>query len=710
MRTDIPGPALGDNAPKTFKFVKPSARGARRRVATLLAGALVGTVTLVVASTAPAYADATTKYYTIGTPSGAVTNVVATPSNATASASTGFTVKFMAGVALSGGSQDWITITPSVVFASAPLSVDLVGGSCIQAGTSGFGGAGSATATGITIELGSACSISDTSEIEIDFTADAPSTTGTFSIAVTTSKNSTAASSNDINVGISAPTLAAESSAPGANTTYAISDVPVSNLSSNGTSLQLTAAPTQGSGTISFLSSSNGSGYGVSVTPSGGTAVADVVQSASASGASVTLTLATPLADGDSVAVLATGTNPASSSTADTVTVTPGNGTPQTTSSILFGGSVTNVSVTPSDALAGATALYAVDFTSTDAVSAGGSITLKETTGPTGFASVSGILVTDVTGGWHFVASGPTLASGSATIPVSHAISAGDSISVVLANVTNPSTAQTVRDFTVATSGDPVVVDAVPYVLQANASAGVVVTVSPVTTGAVATYAISNVYASAALTGGTSTIQVQGPSGTVFPANASYYSVADSTTPSGSGPVKASVTGGGSASVTFTVPDNINAGDLLTITIGDVINPTASSSSDTITLVGNVTSTAPSGAPSPTTTVPAKVSKSPHATVTDLTSKATVVKETVDLKLRCASAACKGTVTLESGKVVFGKSSFSIKAGKTGVVAVKIVKSGQKLISRAKHHTLAVTAVVTVTGGKTVKEKTTLVG
>ena len=150
-----------------------------------------------------------------------------------------------------------------------------------------------------------------------------------------------------------------------------------------------------------------------------------------------TVTLADALANGDTISVTATGTNPAASGTveADNITVTPGNGTPETTTSIVFGGAVRGVRVTPQDTLAGVTTLYTVDFQASSAVAAKGEILLQELGGPTNFTAVSGILVIDGTAGWHLVATGTTLDDGTAAIQLPDAVNANDSLSVVLANV-----------------------------------------------------------------------------------------------------------------------------------------------------------------------------------------------------------------------------------------------------------------------------------
>lgn len=689
----------------------PSAARLLAGVAVLTATGLAGGLAL---SAGPAYADVTTSTYTVGAPSGAVTDVTATPSGLTVGASANFEVDFRVGTALSGSSSDWVSVVPSTALGSTPSNIDLVDGSCIQAGTNG----GAYSATGVTIDLTSSCSLSVGSQAQVDFQADAPASTGTFSFAVSTSRNLSPAPSNTVTVGAAGPILAASSYAFGANATYTISEVPVANLSSSGTSLTLTAAATQGAATIAFLNTgAGGAGYSVSVAPSSGSASADTVTDASATGATVTLTLATAVADGDTLSITATGTNPAISGSpeADDIAVQPGNGTVETTNPVLFGGSVTGVNVAPSSPVAGATGTYTVSFRATDAVSASGDIYLTEQAGPTGFATVTGTEVVDTTQGWHFVASGASYSTGSATIPLQDAVNAGDDLTVILAGVTNPASSRTIGDFTVATSGDPVAVSAPAYQIGANGSPGVVVTVNPTTTGAVATYTISNLRASAALAGGSGTIELEAPAGTVFPNNPVYYQLSDSTTASGSGTVSAALSGGGTNVVTFTVPNTINSGDALSLTVEDVVNPGTASGTDSIELVGNVTG--PPAVPTTTTTTTVRtttttrppVKKAPRPKLTDLTTKANVTKDVVDLRLRCTAAACTGTVTLTDVTTVVGTSKYKVKAGKTGTVAIRLRAKGTEFLAGAKHHTIKVTAKVTVSGGQTVKQKTTLV-
>ncbi len=105
------------------------------------------------------------------------------------------------------------------------------------------------------------------------------------------------------------------------------------------------------------------------------------------------------------------------------------------------------------------------------------------------------------------------------------------------------------------------------------------------------------------MTADRSTITLEGPSGTVFPNSPSYYLLQDATTPSGSGEVSTPLSGGGTNDVTLTVPSNINAGDLLALTVEDAINPSSASNGYSLIVLGEVTG-------------PSAVAAFPHATST----------------------------------------------------------------------------------------------
>ncbi len=545
-----------------------------------------------------AHADVTSSDYSIG--GGAqVAGVSASPSTVAAVTSTQFKVTFTTDTPLTGSEADSVTITPTAALASTPSNIGITGSSCIQAGTDG----GAYSALSIAINLTPGCNLAAGTQVTVLFTAGAPFAVGTFAFDASTSRSGPARS-NAVTVTPSGPQLSAKSQTPGAETTYAIDGVPIANLTADGISLTLTAAATQGSETINFLNSgSGGAGYTVTYTPPGGAATSDAVTNASASGATTTLTLASGLVSGDTVDVTAAGQNPAPSANpqANDIAVQPGNGTPYKTNSINFGSSVTAVSVIPSLPVAMATTTYAVNFTASDATSSGGDIYLSESDGPTNFETVGGIAVTDNTQHWEFIATGAILSNGAATIPLQDAINAGDSLTVTLAGVTNPGAIGTINDFAVSTSADPVAVSASPYSITANGTPGVAVTVDPSSLGASATYTLSNILAAADLAGGSATIKLEAPAGTVFPSSPSDYGITDDTTPSGSGTVTAALSGAGTNVVTFTLPNSIKQGDELTLKIAEVLNPTLPSSTDAITLVGAVTNLPPT-ALTPSTT------------------------------------------------------------------------------------------------------------
>src|SRR5579875_1900068 len=692
----------------------------------VLGAVLAGTATLggLLLSVAPAFADVTSNHYTIGSPSGAVVNVSASPATVSRGAETSFELVFYVGAAFSGAEGGAISVTPSEALSSAPADVAVVSGSCIQAGTAGAAGPGSSTPTSLVVDLAASCNVAARAKVEVDFSAAAPPGTGSFSFSVTTTANTSPGTSNVVTVVPSQVILSAALQGFGANTTYSIADVPVENLSSGSNTLVLKAAATEGTETLSFLGAP--AGYSVTYTGPSGTA-ADQVTAVSASGPVATLSLADALQNGDRLNITATGTNPPPSGTvqADDITVQPGNGTAQVTNSIVFGGSVRGVSVSPQNTVAGATTLYTVDFQASNAVAAGGNIILSEKAGPTNFTTVTGALVIDSTANWHFVATRAALANGTAVIPLADSIRANDSVSVVLANVTNPR-AGIVRDFTVSTSGDPVPADAAPYTIGPSASPGVVVTVEPTTAGAVATYTISNLRAEGVLQGGSSTIGLQAPAGTVFPNNPGYYHIVDSTTSSGSGTVSAGLAGGGTNDVTFSVPNTVNSGDVLSLTVEDVINPGVPSSTYSITLVGAVTGPAP--VPVTTTTVPplsttttvvhhkpkppAKPKRpKPHPVplVVLASPHIKVSKGAIVLALRCSRARCRGSIVLKDVITPLGHRNYNLAAtGRPARLGIKLDRAAMRLLAHAKHHTITARTAIVVVSGRTLHTKVTL--
>lgn len=345
-------------------------------------------------------------------------------------------------------------------------------------------------------------------------------------------------------------------------------------------------------------------------------------------------------------------------------------------------------------------------------MSAGGDIDLSELAGPTIFSAVTGIDVSDQTLGWNFVASGSSLTSGFAAIPLQEAINPGDAVTVLITGVINPA-AGTISDFQVKTTGDPNYATAPPYTISTNASPGVVVAVNPSTTGSLATYTISNVEATAGLAGGSSSLELEAPIGTTFSNVAGYFSIVDTTNSAGSGTV-AALSGGSTNTVTLTVPHNISAGDVLTITAQDVINPSVASSTDVMTIVGSVTgpgavpttTTTTTAPPTTTTTVPPK----PVPVIVVVTKSATVGKANKPgITVQCKVSNCKGYITLSDVVTKVGSTEYSFKAGKSHTYPILLNTTGIKLLNGAKDQTIKVNTKVSVTGGKTITVKVTLV-
>jgi hypothetical protein len=566
-----------------------------------------GTVAAVTAL--PAFASVTSNAYTIGTPSGAVTSLTVSPTTALSGTTSGYTLTFISpGSVASGGT---ITIGDSagntVVDTALNLGgtnngVTVVSGSCLQSG-----GATTSTKNPLVITLNStscAAGIAAGATVSVGFSATNPS--ANFNFTVSTSSNATATNAPTVTVSSSPPTVSAASLSLGVNTTYTLTNVGATTASKQSwSSLTSTAGVLQVTASSPLLTFSNSgpASYSVTYTPSGGTATTDVVTAVAGGGTnSVQLTLTTAIASGGVVNITALGTNPASSSAGNvSMTITPGNfvsgvftasGTPLTTSnSLAFGTGVSAVTLAISPLVSAASATYTLTFKATSAVAIGGTISLTETAGPTSFTSISGVLVSDATQNWRFVTTTPGSSSG-LTITLPNAIVAGDAITVTVAGVTNPG-AGTYTDFTVSTSADTVPVSAPAYTISASGTAGVTVVPNPNTVGSLATYTITGLFATSAITGGTTgspanNITLTAPAGTVFPNSASSYVITDATTATGSGTVASIIWNTPGASVTIVPGNSIVSGDALTITISDVINPSTSSSAYTIGITGPV--------------------------------------------------------------------------------------------------------------------------
>jgi hypothetical protein len=558
------------------------------------------------ATAAPAWANASTNSYLIGSETGSVSSVTISPTATTAVSSTSLEVFFKATSALVAGNN--ITVASSVALGSVPSSIQVIDSpTCLQAGADG--GTVTTTSVGITLQTGCSIAVGDT--VQVDFTFIAPASSPTFTI--TTTNNGSTSSGATLTVNPTPPTLSASSYTTGFNAAYTITQVGVTGA--NGGSwatftgaandIELTATATPG-----FALYNGIAGYSVSYIPSGGAATADALTAFTVGSVtagtvqSVFLTLTTAIPAGATVTVNAEGTNGSTADDTTTFSVIPESGAlladkvgnAETTNLITFGSSMTALKVTPSTGLAGSSSNYLISFTAGSAATA--DVCFSEANDSTNFTTTTGVLVTDTTGGWQlvppaihfaFAACGGTYGI---VIPITgETIKAGDEVTVLIAGVTNPA-AQTVSDFVGATDGDQLPDTAAPYAITISAAGGISVTVSPASTGSLSTYTISNIVvnSSGVAAGTTITIGTNPPTGgttdTTFPNNPADYVLTDTTTKAGSG-VATAVTGAPSQTVVITVPNALTAGDIISITVNDAINPTGAGSY-TISLTGNV--------------------------------------------------------------------------------------------------------------------------
>ncbi len=612
-----------------------SGRGRARLVGGTLALTMASFGAAVAISAVPAWASLTTNSYTIGTPGPAFTDVSVTPSAAITGESQSYVIVTTAPSEIPNG--DTITVTDSAgdaVVATTVLTsvslVDLNATNCLQSG------GGSVASSALVVTLNSSCNIAAGDTVKIGLTVTDPTSNFSFNVASTvdpTEVNSNVVTINAVppTIAASPPTtgygatytiagLGASPSLPWDSTTLTATNVvePITSLVVVSTPVGALAPVPTTTNSTAWYASSNGAGYSVTYTPSGGAVTTDTVQSATTASTDagtnnqVSVLLASGIPAGSSITLTAEGLNP-SVSGAYPVTITPEWTNPPTSTpsmadqvpyssaptemgTVALGTSVTGVTVSPSPTLGSVSATYTVGFKSTSGVGAGGYICLSEPSTsfvnslPSAATPTLSVLLTDTTSGAQFVLPAADVAdvvcgtstrvdvnSLQVTLPTGEAIIAGDQVTVTVTNVDNPRSGGTYSDFAVSTSTDAVAVDALAYQIGVSSNAGVSVAVSPVTQGSLATYTVSNLHASAAiLPGATITIQPSG-TGTVLPDNASLYALTDPTTTTGSGAlgllsyVPATVTS--AAAVTLSLPNAINSGDQLTITIDAVINP-----------------------------------------------------------------------------------------------------------------------------------------
>lgn len=302
---------------------------------------------------------------------------------------------------------------------------------------------------------------------------------------------------------------------------------------------------------------------------------------------------------------------------------------------------------------AGATANYAIGFTTPSALAAGSStLTLSDPTASTTFpgGKTNYFIIDNTKSSSGQPVSAATLGADghSVTVSLSAAVAAHDSLTVYVLGATNPSTpGPYILD--VSTSANPAPASTAAYqIVSAAAAPAFNPAATPPTVGASSTYTIGAFKAASAVSvGGGITVSSFAPSGTSddvgFPTSTSAYKVTDLTTGASAAPSAVTISGVGSGdtgeSVNLLLSSAVAAGDELSVTIAGAHNPT-STQNDTVT------------ASAPSTTSPVAASllvgtsvTSPTISLSQATAGAGGVEYTVGFKTSSALGA-GGTVSL----------------------------------------------------------------
>ncbi|MCL4449200.1 MAG: hypothetical protein M1483_00440 [Actinobacteria bacterium] len=296
-------------------------------------------------------------------------------------------------------------------------------------------------------------------------------------------------------------------------------------------------------------------------------------------------------------------TNPPVTSTADTINVSTSSDivpVPTGSYSITATNGLTSVSVAPSSTTAGASSNWTISVTPSstgELIKSLGTITISApvcTVFPT-----SGYSITDSTtpSGTATPSNVTLLANGTAVVlTVGGTVIGGDSLSIVINKVTNPLASGTID---VATSSDQIqassslTVSGTPSSPCSNSGSFSTPAASVNTTGSTATpespagavsvaYSINFTLPFDILSGGPGTggdVTLVAPFGTVFPSSSSDYYLSDSSAPSKSASASSAVLADSGSMVTLTFSQLLASGDVVTLTVGDVINPPTPNSS-----------------------------------------------------------------------------------------------------------------------------------
>ncbi len=331
---------------------------------------------------------------------------------------------------------------------------------------------------------------------------------------------------------------------------------------------------------------------------------------------------------GDVLSVVLTDvTNPTATGSA-TTTVSTSADTKNATAAftVTAAQAVSSLSVTPSSAVAGALANWTVGFTTSNTGALaypGSSVTVTLPTGTT-FGSFEGGSVTDTTTGdpLSYSCSNTSGTTMTCTLNEGYSVNAGDVLSVVLNDVTNPTTTGSATT-TVSTSADTKTATKSVTLTAAQAVSNLSVAPSSTAVGATTDWTVGFTTSSTgALPYPGSTVTVTLPTGTTF---GSYEggSVTDTTT---GDPLSYSCSNTSGTTMTCTLNEgySASAGDVLSVVLNDVTNPTTTGSATTTVSTSADTKTATKSVTLTTAQAVTNVSVTPSSTAVDATTDWTV--------------------------------------------------------------------------------------
>ena len=598
---------------------------------------------VVAAGTAAADTVVTTQAYTIG--NGTVSNATAVAQPDTAGATANYTIGFTTPSDLAGGSSTITLSDPSgPTFPGSKndyFIIDNSSSSGDQPVTSA-----SVTSGGHQVVLGVSVTVPAKSSLSIYVIgATNPASAGAYAINILTSANLAPASTSSFQIvaASSPPTFdpVATPALVGGTSTYTIGAFPATTALAVGDQIQITSSASAATDdNVGFPASA--SNYKVSDlttgTSSNPSSLSVVGAGSGLSGQVVTLKVAAAINAGDELSVTINGVRNPTSSQTDTISAAAPSSAKAVTASLGIGTSVTNPTIALSQSTAGAANVaYTVGFKVSTAMSSGASVTLVAPPG-TSFAGTS-VTIVDVThpassadvpgSSVKASATGSSSTDNQLVFSVPNPINAGDQLFVSVVGATNPpagSYGGSAGNFTVATGADIIPASVPAYAITA-APAPVLASIelSSTAPGAVAGYTIGDLKLTASLSAGSSTIEIKGPGGTMFPGSASQYTIVDLTNGSASAHA-ATVSGGGTNDVVLRVGANLAAGDFIDVVATGVVNPPPGTYS--LTLAGNLMAAVPPQTPTPpavaTTTTSLSMSPNPAQVGGTVTYVATI--------------------------------------------------------------------------------------